>query len=167
MSDSSSARRRGAALGTGGARALVSVRIALPMAAAVMIGALAPAGPAAADAAVQPVAASLYTVSAGRVGASLSTLVGLLGSVAGGLALARTVRRGRLVGWARRNGAATALVTGPVAVVGGAAVAAVAATAEGGLGTGNGLGGACVAVLMGLLALTPGGLARARTRGTR
>ncbi|MFK0252261.1 DUF6223 family protein [Streptomyces sp. NPDC090445] len=142
----------------------MSVRPALSLAAAILIGTLTLAEPAAAaDASAQPVAADLYTVSAGRIGAILSALLGLLGSVCGALALARTAGRGRVVTWARQNGAVTALVAGPVAVaVGGT----VAATAEGGLGTGNGLGGAYVAILLGLTATTLGGLARTRTHRT-
>lgn len=139
----------------------MSVRSALSVTGALLIGALALAEPAAADTSAQPVAADLYTVSVGRVGASLSALIGLLGSVCAGLALARTTARGRVVAWARRNGAVTALVTGPVAVVVGGTVAA---TAEGGLGTGNGLGGAYVAILLGLTAVTLGRLARNRNR---
>ncbi|MFG2340584.1 DUF6223 family protein [Streptomyces yangpuensis] len=115
----------------------------------------------AADATVHTVAADVYTVSVGRIGAVLSALLGLLGSVGGGLALARTTGRGRVLTRARRNGAVTALVSGPLAVAIGATVAA---TAEGGLGTGNGLGGAYVAILLGLTAITLGGLARSRTR---
>jgi hypothetical protein len=42
----------------------------------------------------------------------------------------------------------------------------VAATADGGLGTGNGLGGAYVAMLVGLIAITLGWLARSRSRRT-
>ncbi|MFD5425955.1 DUF6223 family protein [Streptomyces sp. NPDC127084] len=103
-------------------------------------------------------------MSVGRVGASLSALVGLLGSVGGGLALARTSTRGRAITWARRNGAVTALATGPVALVVGGTVAA---TADGGLGTGNGLGGAYFAMLLGLIAITLGWLARSRSHRTR
>ncbi|MEU2155900.1 DUF6223 family protein [Streptomyces sp. NPDC019396] len=131
-------------------------RSVLSLAAAFLIGGLAFAEPAAADTPVQQVAASVYTVSAGRVGASLSALAGFLGSVAGALALARVDTRGRLVTWAGRNGAVTALVAGTVAMVVGGTVAA---TADGGLGTGNGLGGAYFAILLGLIAVTLGRLA--------
>ncbi|MEV5442201.1 DUF6223 family protein [Streptomyces sp. NPDC052644] len=143
----------------------MSARSVLALGVAVVVGTLAFAAPAAADPSVQPVAASVYTVSAGRAGASLSALAGLLGSVAGGLALARrTGTRGRLVTWARRNGAVTALVAGLTAItVGGT----VAAGAEGGLGTGNGLGGAYVAMLLGLTAVTLGSLARSRSHPAR
>ncbi|WP_046779801.1 DUF6223 family protein [Streptomyces yangpuensis] len=116
---------------------------------------------AATDATLHTVAADVYTVSLGRIGAIVSALTGLLGSVGGGLALARTTGRGRVLTWARRNGAVTALVAGSLAVAIGAAVAA---TAEGGLGTGNGLGGAYVAILLGLAAILLGSLARSRSR---
>ncbi|MGW5779386.1 DUF6223 family protein [Streptomyces sp. NPDC003863] len=141
----------------------MSVRTVLALTGAVVIGGLAFAVPAAADPVVQPVAASVYTLSFGRVAAASAALVGLLGVVNGGLALARTTGRGRIRTWARRHGAVTALVAGPVAVAVGAAVAA---TADGGLGTGNGLGGAYVAVLVGLAAAALGWRARARAHRT-
>ncbi|MFF8381363.1 DUF6223 family protein [Streptomyces sp. NPDC015661] len=139
----------------------MSVRTVLALTGAVVVGGLAFAVPAAADPAVQPVAASVYTLSAGRVASSLAAVVGLVGTVNGGLALARTTGRGHLRTWARRNGAVTALVAGTIAVVVGAVVAA---TADGGLGTGNGLGGAYVAVLVGLASVALGWRARARAR---
>ncbi|MEV5240388.1 DUF6223 family protein [Streptomyces cinnamoneus] len=142
----------------------MSVRTVLAVAGAALIGGLVLAGPAAADPSVQPVAASVYTVSVGRVGASLAALVGLLGAVNGGLALAGTTGQGHITPWARRNGAATALVAGLIAVAVGASVAA---TADGGLGTGNGLGGAYVAMLVGLIAIILGWLARSRSRSRR
>ncbi|OAH12473.1 DUF6223 family protein [Streptomyces jeddahensis] len=142
----------------------MSVRSVFAVAAAVLIGGFAFVEPAAADPSVQPVAASVYTVSVGRVGASLSALVGLLGAVGGGLALAHPTRQGHIVTWARRNGAVTALAAGLIAMaVGGK----VAATADGGLGTGNGLGGAYFAMLLGLIAVTLGWLASSRSRRTR
>ncbi|GAA4778628.1 hypothetical protein GCM10023329_29610 [Streptomyces sanyensis] len=127
----------------------MSTRFSLSAATAVLIAALALAGPAAAASAT-PVAADVFTLSVGRIGASLSALTGLIGSVCGGIALTRTTGKGRAAAWARRNGPVTALVTGLIAAaVGGT----VAATAKGGLGTGNGLGGAYVAVLLGLIAV--------------
>ncbi|MFI9756023.1 DUF6223 family protein [Streptomyces collinus] len=143
----------------------MSVRSVLAVAAtAVLIGGFAFVEPAAADPSAQPIAASVFTVSVGRAGAFLSALAGLLGAVGGGLALACPTRQGHIGTWARRNGAATALVAGPVALtVGGT----VAATADGGLGTGNGLGGAYVAMLLGLISVTLGWQARSRTRRTR
>jgi hypothetical protein len=44
--------------------------------------------------------------------------------------------------------------------------AVVLATADGGLGTGNGLGGAVVALVVGLIGMVLGGLALARLRRT-
>ncbi|MFE5488893.1 DUF6223 family protein [Streptomyces virginiae] len=141
----------------------MSTRSSLCAVAALLIGAHALAGPAAAASAT-PVAADVFTLSVGRIAASLSALTGLIGSVCAGIALARTTGRGRLAVWVGRNGAATALVTGLIAMtVGGT----VAATAKGGLGTGNGLGGAYVAVLLGLVAVTLGRLARTRSHQTR
>ena len=129
------------------------------MAGAALISGLALAEPAAADLSVQPVAASVYTLSGGRIRSSLAALVGLLGALNGGLALARPTGKGHIATWARGNGAVTALVAGLIAVVVGGAVAA---TADGGLGTGNGLGGAYVAIVVGLIAVTLGRLARSR-----
>ncbi|ROQ35248.1 hypothetical protein EDD98_4302 [Streptomyces sp. PanSC19] len=141
----------------------MSVRTVLALTGAVLVGGLALAVPAFAEPAVQPVAASVYTLSVGRVASSMAALVGLLGAVNGGLALARTAGRGRLRAWARRNGSVTALVAGPIAVAVGTVVAV---TADGGLGTGNGLGGAYVAVLVGLAAVALGWRARSGTRRT-
>ena len=112
---------------------------------------------------VQPAAASFYTLSAGRIGASMAALVGLLGAVNGGLALARLTGQGHIGTWVWRNGAVTALVAGLIAVVAGGSVAV---TADGGLGTGNGLGGAYVAMLAGVIAVGLGWLARSRRTGS-
>ncbi|MCA2209047.1 DUF6223 family protein, partial [Nocardia rosealba] len=54
-----------------------------------------------------------------------------------------------------------ALVAGLIAIVGGAWVVT---TAEGGLGTGNGLGGGVVAIAFGLASVVVGGLSLARAR---
>ncbi|MGW1848095.1 DUF6223 family protein [Streptomyces sp. NPDC001966] len=140
----------------------MSVRTVLAVAGAGLIGGFVLAEPAAADPSVQPVAASVYTLSVGRIGSSLAALVGLLGAVNGGLAMTRPTGQGHIGTWVRGKGAVTALVAGLIAVaVGGA----VAATADGGLGTGNGLGGAYVAMLVGLVAVTLGWLARSRRTG--
>lgn len=141
----------------------MSVRTVLAVVGAALIGGLALAEPAVADPSVHPVAASVYTLSAGRVGATTAALVGLLGAVNGGLALGRPTGSGRIDTWVRRNGVVTALVAGSLAVAVGTFIAA---TAAGGLGTGNGLGGAYVAILVGLIAVTLGWLARSRSRRT-
>ena len=71
-----------------------------------------------------------------RIAASAAAVVGLIGAVIGGLALARSTGR---IGTANgRRGAIVALVLGPIGLVIGGLVVA---TADGGLGTGNGLAG--------------------------
>jgi hypothetical protein len=119
------------------------------------------ATPAAAHASVQPVAASVYAMSSGRVGASVAALVGLIGVVIGGLAMARSA--GRIDTGSGRRGAIVALVAG---LIGMAVGALVVATSDGGIGTGNGLGGAIVALVVGLISMVLGGLALARSRRT-
>ncbi|MFD7261647.1 DUF6223 family protein [Streptomyces sp. NPDC059874] len=117
------------------------------------------AEPAAAIVSVQPAAASVYTMSAGRLGSIVGGLLGLTAVVLGGMALARSA--GRIGNRFRRGGAVAAVVAGPIGMVLGGVVAA---TAEGGLGTGNGLGGAYVALLVGLIGTALGGLALTRRR---
>jgi uncharacterized protein DUF6223 len=112
-------------------------------------------------AADQPAAAGALTLSPGRLTATVAGVLGLIGVVAGALALAR--RDGRPgAGTARRRGTG-ALAAGLVAVALGGLVVV---TADGGVGTGNGLGGGVVAVVVGLVAGALGGLARARSRRT-
>ena len=60
--------------------------------AAAVVGGLGLAAPAAANVSVQPAAASVYTVSPGRIGAIMAAVVGLIGVVIGGLALVRSRR---------------------------------------------------------------------------
>lgn len=107
--------------------------------------------PAAAHIPVQPTAASVYTMSAGRLGASAAALLGLAGVVIGVMALTRPA--GRFGTGSGRLGTVLALSTGLVAMAIGALVAA---TADGGLGSGNGLGGAFVALIVGLIATVLG-----------
>jgi len=100
-----------------------------------------------------------YTMTPRRMAASGAAVVGLLGAVIGGLALARSARR---AGTGRR-GAIVALVMGPI---GSTIGAVVVATAKGGLGTGNGLGGGVAAMTVGVVGIALGGLALARSRPT-
>ncbi|PZG09828.1 DUF6223 family protein [Nonomuraea aridisoli] len=101
--------------------------------------------------------AGAYAMSAGRLWSLVAALLGLAGAVVGGLALARA--GGRSV----RRSAVVALVTGSAgAVIGGLVVAA----AEGGPGTGYGIVGGYVALVVGLIATALGGLALARSRRT-
>jgi hypothetical protein len=108
---------------------------------------------------VQPAAVHFYTMSPGRIGAIVAVMVGLIGAVIGGRALARSTGRtgNGNGGW----GAIVALVLGPIGLgIGGLVVA----TADGGLGTGKGLGGGIVAMIVGLIGMALGGLALARSR---
>ncbi len=114
---------------------------------------------AAAAVALQP-AASVYTLSSGRLGAIVAGLAGLTGVVIGGLALRSAGRTGTGSG---RSGAIVALVAG---LIGMALGGLVVATADGGIGTGNGLGGGIVALVVGLIGMTLGGLVVARSRRT-
>jgi Family of unknown function (DUF6223) len=100
-------------------------------------------------------AVGVYTLSAGRIGAIVSVLVGLVGAISGGLAVARSQR-----GNPRRR-AILALVLGPISMLAGGFVVV---TAGGGLGTGHGLGGGVVAMMVGLIGVALGGLALARSR---
>ncbi|MET7771675.1 DUF6223 family protein [Nocardia sp. NPDC005366] len=121
---------------------------------AAMLGGFALATPTAAHASVQPAAAGVGTLSSGRLGAIVATLVGLTGVIIGGLALARSTGR-----FGNGNGAVVAVVAGPIGMaIGGLVVA----TSDGGVGTGNGLGGAYVALVVGLISTVLGGLGLAR-----
>jgi hypothetical protein len=139
----------------------MSVRRLLATAAATLLGGIVLAAPTTAHASVQPVAASAYDVSLGRLGATTGALLGLAGVVVAGLALARP---------AGRFGADNAPLVARMAMLAGLISTAlgglVAATADGGLGTGNGLGGAYVAMLVGLVCTALGGLVLARSRRT-
>lgn len=98
-------------------------------------------------------AAGVSDISAGRLGAIVAGVVGLIGIVIGGRALVRSASRSRSAG-------RTGMMLGLVAMVLGGLIMA---TADGGLGSGNGLGGAVVAAVLGLVATILGWLARTRT----
>lgn len=116
------------------------------------------ATPAAAHVLAQPAAVSAYTMTAGRFWSLVAAALGLAGVVAGGLALARSRRIGT-----RRRGAIVALVAGPASAVIGALVVSAA---EGGPGTGYGIVGGYLDLVLGLIAVLLGGLGLARTRRT-
>ena len=142
------------------AACLVS-RVTNLLAVAALVGGLGLAAPAAAQDSVQPAAASVYTMSPGRIGSSVATVVGLIGAIIGGLALVRS--GGRIGTGNGRRGAIVALVLGPIGLVIGGLVVA---TAEGGLGTGHGFAGGIVAMMVGLIGMALGGLALTRSRRT-
>lgn len=119
------------------------------------------AAPAAAHVSVQQAAVSAYSMTPGRLLGTVAALLGLIGVVIGGLALARST--GRIRTGPGRRGAIVALVVGLTGIaVGGLVVA----TADGGLGTGNGLGGGIVALVVGLIGMALGGLALGHSRRT-
>jgi hypothetical protein len=115
--------------------------------------------PVAAQVLVQPPAVDAYALTPKRLAASSAAVVGLIGAVIGGLALARSA--GRIGAGNGRRGAIVALVLGPIGLVIGGLVVA---TADGGLGTGNGLAGGVVAMMVGLIGMALGALALARAR---
>lgn len=100
---------------------------------------------------------SAYTLTPGRSWSLVAIALGLGGVVLGGLALARSGRGGR-----RRTRAIVALAAGlPATVIG----AWVVAAAQGGPGTGYGIVGGYVALVVGPVAVLLGGTALYRVRG--
>ena len=100
------------------------------------------------------VAASATDMSAGRAGAIAAGLLALVGIVLGVRALRRSSA-------GPASAPSVGLALGLVAIVTGGVVVA---TSDGSVGTGNGLGGAYVAIVAGLIALTVNTLARSRTQ---
>jgi hypothetical protein len=98
-----------------------------------------------------------HTLTTDRIVATAAVVVAVAGAIIGGLALARSA------GHSRERRSTVALVAG---IAGAAVGALVVATADGGPGTGNGIVGGYVAVVVGLVAALLGGLARARSRRT-
>ncbi|MCX5195658.1 DUF6223 family protein [Streptomyces sp. NBC_00249] len=139
----------------------MSVRRLSAAAPAALLTGLALAAPAAAHTSVQPVAASVYDFSLGRIGATTGGLLGLAAVVIAVLALVRPT--GRL---GTANGTFAVMAAMVAGLTGTALGGLVAATADGGLGTGNGLGGAYVALLLGLTGTALAGRALTRTRRT-
>ena len=95
-------------------------------------------------------AVSTYALTPGRLWSVIATLTGLTGVVAGGLALAR----GR--------GAVVAVGAGLAGAIGGGVVVAAA---KGGPGTGYGIVGGYVALVVGTAAVLLGGTALFLVRG--
>lgn len=138
------------------------VRHLLAAAAAASLGVFGLATPAAAHVSAQPIAANAYTMTSGRFWAMAAALLGLVGIVVGGLALARSA--GRIGTGTGRRGSVVALAAGLVGmIIGGLVVGA----AKGGPGTGYGIVGGYVALVVGLIAVVLGGLALARSRRTQ
>ena len=109
----------------------------------------------------EPVATTVYGLTARRLWATTVAVVAVAGVVIGWLALARPASRfGTASG---RLGAMVALVAGLVAVINGALNVAIA---TGGPGTGNGVVGGAAAFVLGLIALALSGVALARCHRT-
>lgn len=115
----------------------------------------------AAHTSAEPAAPGVYSMSFGRIAALVATLLGLTSVAIGGRALARSTDCMALRD--RRRRASLALAAGLLGITMGVLVVA---TAPGGVGTGNGLGGGIVAVGVGLLGTIVGGLALARARSS-
>jgi Family of unknown function (DUF6223) len=98
-----------------------------------------------------------YHLGSGRLVPSLAAVLGLTSVVIGRLALARSGRTGS----SNRLAGTVAAVAGLISVIVGGLHAANSA---GGLGTGNGLAGAIVALVLGLTGMVIGALALARSR---
>src|SRR5687768_13680422 len=96
----------------------------------------------------EPATVGIFTMSAGRIGAILAVVVGLIGVVIGGLTLARSGGGGAAGNG--RHRAMVALALGPIALIMGGLVVI---TAKGGVGTGHGLGGGVVAMVVGLIGM--------------
>ncbi|MGV9310560.1 DUF6223 family protein [Nonomuraea sp. NPDC003727] len=126
-----------------------------------LLGGFGPATPAAARVLVQSADVSAYALTAGRLWSLVAALLGLVGVVIGGLALARST--GHVGTGNGRRGAVVALAAG---VAGAAIGGLVVAAAEGGPGTGYGIVGGFVALAVGLIGVLLGGLALARSRRT-
>jgi hypothetical protein len=110
----------------------------------------------------EPAATTVYGLTPRRLWATTAAVLGLVGVVIGGLALARP--SGRFGTASGRRGTIVALVAGLIAVVNGGLNLAIT---KGGPGTGNGVVGGAVALVLGLIAMALGGLALARSRHPR
>lgn len=113
---------------------------------------------------VQPMVAGALAMSSGRLGATVAYAAGLTSLALGVLAL-RSARRLDPVG----DDAPAAWWRAPTVPIwlglfGLALGGLVVAAADGGVGTGDGLGGGVIAVALGVVGVVVGGLARARRR---
>jgi hypothetical protein len=107
------------------------------------------------------VAAGGTGIGSGRLVPTVAAVVGLIGVILGGLALARSARR---IGTG--NGRRWAMAAGVAGLVSAVVGGLHAANAAGGIGTGNGLAGAIVAMALGLIGMVLSGLALAGFRRT-
>jgi hypothetical protein len=114
---------------------------------------------------LQPLLAAITIMGSGRLGPTVAALLGLIGTVIGGLALIRSNRRNHDNAdnstTDARVRATAAFVLGLISLVLGGLFLA---TADGGPGTGNGVVGSGAAIVLGPIAIILGGLTRARRR---
>jgi hypothetical protein len=114
---------------------------------------------------LQPLLAAITIMGSGRLGPTVAALLGLIGTVIGGLALIRSNRRNHDNAdnstTDARGRATAAFVLGLISLVLGGLFLA---TADGGPGTGNGVVGSGAAIVLGPIAIILGGLTRARRR---
>lgn len=141
----------------------MSVRRLGAATAAVVLGAVALATPAAAQTATQTFVLTadqtVYGWTPERVWSTTAALLAVAGVIIGGWAF----RSARGIGGNGRKGAIVALAAGLIAVVNGVLNIV---TADGGPGTGNGVVGGGIAIALGLSAAALGWLALARSRST-
>lgn len=102
-------------------------------------------------------ATTVQGVTTRRLWATTASVLALISVVTGGLVMVRSAS----FGTAARLGVILALAAGLVAVINGALVLAVA---NGGLGSGNGVVGGAVALVLGLIGMIIGGRALSRSR---
>jgi len=130
------------------------------LSAAALVAVFGLATPTAGQVSDQSPTVTVTTLTPERIVASAAAVVGLIGAIIGGLALLRSVRR---IGNSGRRGAIVALILGPISLVTGGLIVA---TADGGLGTGNGIAGGFVAIALSLIGMALSGLALVRSHRT-
>jgi Family of unknown function (DUF6223) len=109
--------------------------------------------------AVAQVSVAAGVIGSGRLVPIVAAVVGLIGVVIGGLALARSTGR---IGTG--NGRRGAIVAGVAGLIGVVVSGLHLANSTGGFGTGNGRAGAIVAAVVGLIGMVLAGLALVRSR---
>jgi hypothetical protein len=105
------------------------------------------------------IVAGVIGIGSGRLLPTLAAVVGLVGVILGGLALAQSA--GRIGAGNGRRGAIGAGIAGSISVVVGGLHSANSA---GGFGTGNGLAGAIIAIVVGLISIALCSLVLARSQ---
>jgi len=136
----------------------MSIRSVITVA-AVLLGLITLATPAAADIAISQAYAPAYTLTAGRLWSLVAAALGLVGVAIGGLARTRVLGGNK----SQRRNALLAMLSGLAGSVIGGIVVAVA---DGGPGSGSGIVGGYLALLIGLLAMALGGRAMNQARRT-